>query len=41
MTATGMGLWEAIGALPEVNVIDPYEQGIPPLARAGAPASGE
>lgn len=30
MTATGMGLWEAIGALPEVNVIDPYEQGIPP-----------
>ena len=24
MTAVGMGLWEAIAALPEVNLIDPY-----------------
>jgi hypothetical protein len=24
MTAGGMGLWEAIAALPEVNLIDPY-----------------
>ncbi|MFQ5484276.1 MAG: lactate utilization protein [Desulfobacterales bacterium] len=30
MTATGIGLWEAIGALPGVNLIDPYEQGISP-----------
>lgn len=30
MTATGSGLWESIAELPEVNLIDPYEPGIPP-----------
>ena len=30
MTATDSGLWEAIAELPEVNLIDPYEPGIPP-----------
>ncbi|UCF92419.1 MAG: lactate utilization protein [Desulfobacterales bacterium] len=29
MTATGMGLWEAIAALPEVKLIDPYQPGLP------------
>jgi CheY-like chemotaxis protein len=28
MTAVGMGLWEAIGELPEVTLIDPYQAGI-------------
>ena len=30
MTATYAGLWEAIAKLPDVNLIDPYEPGIPP-----------
>ena len=30
MTAVGMGLWEAIGALPEVNLIDPYKPELSP-----------
>ena len=30
MTAVGLGLWEAIGTLPDVNVIDPY---LPELSR--------
>jgi hypothetical protein len=30
MTAVGMGLWEAIGALPEVNLIDPYRPELSP-----------
>lgn len=30
MTATYAGLWESIAGLPEVQLIDPYEQGIPP-----------
>jgi hypothetical protein len=30
MTAVGIGLWEAISALPEVNLIDPY---LPELSR--------
>lgn len=30
MTATGSGLWQAIAELPDVNLIDPYEPGIPP-----------
>ncbi len=29
MTAVGMGLWEAVAALPEINLIDPY---LPELA---------
>jgi hypothetical protein len=28
MTATGMGLWEAIAQLPGVDLIDPYQSGI-------------
>jgi hypothetical protein len=28
MTAAGMGLWEAIARLPEVELIDPYQAGI-------------
>jgi hypothetical protein len=28
MTATGMGLWEAIAQLPGVDLIDPYQPGI-------------
>jgi hypothetical protein len=28
MTATGMGLWEAIAKLPGVDLIDPYQPGI-------------
>lgn len=28
MTATGMGLWEAIAKLPDVKLIDPYQAGI-------------
>ncbi len=30
MTAVGMGLWEAIAALPEVNLIDPYRPELKP-----------
>jgi hypothetical protein len=30
MTATYAGLWESIASLPDVNLIDPYEPGIPP-----------
>lgn len=30
MTATYAGLWEAVAALPEVQLIDPYEPGITP-----------
>ncbi len=30
MTAVGMGLWEGIAALPEVNLIDPYPPELPP-----------
>jgi hypothetical protein len=30
MTATGMGLWEAIAKLPGVELIDPYEAGLSP-----------
>jgi hypothetical protein len=30
MTSVGMGLWEEIAALPEVNVIDPYQPGLQP-----------
>lgn len=30
MTATYAGLWDAIAELPDVNLIDPYEPGIPP-----------
>ena len=30
MTAVGMGLWEAIGTLPEVNLIDPYRPELSP-----------
>lgn len=30
MTAAGMGLWEAIAALPGVKLIDPYAQGLSP-----------
>ena len=30
MTAVGMGLWEAIAALPEVNLIDPYQPELKP-----------
>lgn len=30
MTAARMGLWEAITKLPQVNVIDPYQPGLPP-----------
>ncbi len=30
MTAGEAGLWESIADLPEVNLIDPYEPGIPP-----------
>jgi len=30
MTATDAGLWEAIAALPDVNLIDPYEPGLKP-----------
>jgi len=30
MTAVGMGLWEAIAALPEVNLIDPYQPALKP-----------
>jgi hypothetical protein len=30
MTAVGMGLWEAISALPEVNLIDPYRPELSP-----------
>ena len=30
MTALGMGLWEALEANPEVNVIDPYRPELPP-----------
>ena len=30
MTAGEAGLWEAITEVPEVNLIDPYEPGIPP-----------
>jgi hypothetical protein len=30
MTAVGMGLWEAIGALPEINLIDPYRPELSP-----------
>ena len=30
MTAVGMGLWEAIAALPEVNLIDPYQPELSP-----------
>jgi len=30
MTATYTGLWNAIAALPDVNLIDPYEPGIKP-----------
>jgi hypothetical protein len=30
MTAVGMGLWEAIAALPEVNLIDPYRPELSP-----------
>ena len=30
MTATYAGLWESIAELPEIQLIDPYEPGIPP-----------
>jgi len=30
MTAVGMGLWEAVAALPEVNLIDPYRPELSP-----------
>lgn len=30
MTATAMGLWEAIAELPEVRLIDPYQPGLKP-----------
>lgn len=30
MTATYAGLWESIAKLPEIELIDPYEPGIPP-----------
>jgi hypothetical protein len=30
MTAVGMGLWEAIAVLPEVNLIDPYRPELSP-----------
>ncbi|MBW2706902.1 MAG: lactate utilization protein [Deltaproteobacteria bacterium] len=30
MTTVGMGLWEAIAALPEVNLIDPYQPELSP-----------
>jgi hypothetical protein len=30
MTTVGMGLWEAIAALPEVNLIDPYHPELSP-----------
>ncbi len=30
MTAVGMGLWETIAALPEVNLIDPYRPELKP-----------
>ena len=30
MTTVGMELWEEIGALPEVEVIDPYQPGLSP-----------
>jgi hypothetical protein len=30
MTAVGMGLWDAIDKVPGVEVINPYEEGIPP-----------
>ena len=30
MTAVGMGLWEAIAALPQVNLIDPYRPELSP-----------
>ncbi len=30
MTATYAGLWESVAELPEVQLIDPYEPGIPP-----------
>ena len=30
MTAVGLGLWEAIAALPEVNLIDPYRPELSP-----------
>ncbi|UCG06276.1 MAG: lactate utilization protein [Desulfobacterales bacterium] len=30
MTATAMGLWEAIAELPEVRLIDPYQSGLKP-----------
>ncbi len=30
MTAVGIGLWEAIAALPEVNLIDPYRPELSP-----------
>lgn len=30
MTAVGMGLWDAVAALPGVKLIDPYAQGLTP-----------
>jgi hypothetical protein len=30
MTALGMGLWDALEANPEVNVMDPYRPELPP-----------
>ena len=30
MTAVGLGLWEAVAALPEVNLIDPYRPELSP-----------
>ena len=30
MSATGMGLWEAIAEIPGVNIIDPYQSGLGP-----------
>ncbi|MGD9302338.1 MAG: lactate utilization protein [Desulfobacterales bacterium] len=30
MSAVGMGLWEAVAALPGVNLIDPYRPELPP-----------
>ena len=30
MTAVDLGLWEALAALPQVEVIDPYQAGLPP-----------
>ena len=35
MTAVGMGLWEEIAKLPEVEIIDPYQPGLSPEESLG------